>query len=225
MGRGFKIFGGIIAFVVIALVGGVILVYSKLDSILKDAVEEYGTQFTGVSVTLEKVELSPESGLGLISGLIVGNPPGYQTDAAFKLGSIAMNIDLSSVTSKTILIKTIVISGTEVIYEFGDGGSNVDIIGKNVDQAADGSKSDEPKKDEGSGKKLVIENFVIVNGKVSVSHPLLKGKKLASSLPAIRLKDIGKGKKDGASPAEVVDKVMDALEKQVSLAVGATDRL
>ena len=111
MGRGFKIFGGIIAFVVIALVGGVILVYSKLDSILKDAVEEYGTQFTGVSVTLEKVELSPESGVGLISGLIVGNPPGYQTDAAFKLGSIAMNIDLSSVTGKTILIKTIVISG------------------------------------------------------------------------------------------------------------------
>ena len=42
MGRGFKIFAGIIAFVVIALVGGVILVYSKLDSILKDAVEEYG---------------------------------------------------------------------------------------------------------------------------------------------------------------------------------------
>ena len=158
------------------------------------------------------------------------NPPELHSeqeaaDAAFKLGSIAMNIDLSSVTSKTILIKTIIISGTEVIYEFGDGGSNVDIIGKNVDQAADGSKSDEPKKDEGSGKKLVIENFVIVNGKVSVSHPLLKGKKLASSLPAIRLKDIGKGKKDGASPAEVVDKVMDVLEKQVSLAVGATDRL
>jgi hypothetical protein len=58
---------------------------------------------------------------------------------------------------------------------------------------------------------------------VSVSHPLLKGKKLGSDLPTIRLKDIGKDSKDGATPAEVVDKIMDAIEKQVSVAVGATD--
>ncbi len=223
MVRGFKIFGGLIAVVVFAVVGAVIFVYSSLDSIVKDTVEDYGPRFTGVSVTLDKVELSPESGVGLISGLIVGNPSGYQTEAAFKLGTIAMHIDLRSVTSETILIKSIVISGTDVIYEFSDGESNVDIIGRNVEKAADGSKPDEPKKNEGPGKKMVIESLVIINGKVSVSHPLLKGKKLASRLPTIRLKDIGKDKKDGASPAEVVNKIMDALETQVSVAVGATD--
>ena len=61
MGRGFKIFGGILAVVVVAVVGFVVLVYSNLDSIVKDAVEEYGPQFTGVSVTLDNVELSPET--------------------------------------------------------------------------------------------------------------------------------------------------------------------
>ena len=70
---------------------------------------------------------------------------------------------------------------------------------------------------------MIVESLVVSNGTVSVSHPLLKGKKLSSALPTIRLKDIGKGKKGGATPAEVIDKVMDAIEKQVSVAVGATD--
>lgn len=220
MSRGFKIAGGVLGVVVIAIVGVVIFIYSNLDSIVKDAVEEYGPQFTGVSVKLAKVELSPESGEGKLSGLIVGNPSGYQTDSAFKLGSISMNIDLSSLTSDTIVIKSIVIDKPDVTYEFGDGGSNIDVIGKNVEKAAGGPGKQEEKKDDGPGKKMIIESLVVSNGQVSVSHPLLKGKKIGSGLPTIRLKDIGKDKKDGASPAEVVDKVMDAIEKQVSSSVG-----
>ena len=221
MSRGFKIVGGVLAVVVIAIVGVVVFIYSNLDSIVKDAVEEYGPQFTGVSVKLAKVELSPENGQGTLTGLVVGNPKGFQTDSAFKLGSISMNIDISSLTGDTIIIKSIVIDKPDITYEFGDGGSNVDVIGKNVEKAAGGpgAKKDE-KKDDGPGKKMIIESLVVSNGQVSVSHPLLKGKKLGSGLPTIRLKDIGKDKKGGATPAEVVDKVMDAIEKQVGASVG-----
>lgn len=224
MSRGFKIVGGILAVVVIAIVGVVVFIYSNLDSIVKDAVEEYGPQFTGVSVKLDKVELSPENGMGKLSGLIVGNPAGYQTDAAFKLGTISMNIDISSLTGDTIVIKSIVIDAPDITYEFGDGGSNVDVIGKNVEKAAAGSGAKTAEKEEkGPGKKMIVESLVVSNGRVSVSHPLLKGKKLGSALPTIRLKDIGKDKKDGATPAEVVDKVMDAIEKQVGAAVSSTN--
>lgn len=220
MSRGFKIVGGILAVVVVAIVGGMVYLYSNLDSIVKDAVEDYGPQFTGVSVKLAKVELSPENGEGKLSGLIVGNPKGYKTDSAFKLGSISMNIDLSSLTGDTIIIKSIVIDKPEITYEFGDGGSNVDVIGKNVEKAAGGSGAKEEKKSDGPGKKMIIESLVVSNGNVSVSHPLLTGKKIGSGLPTIRLKDIGKDKKGGATPAEVVDKVMDAIEKQVGASVG-----
>ena len=220
MSRGFKIVGGILAVVVIAIVGVVVVIYSNLDSIAKDAVEEYGPQFTGVSVTLAKVELSPENGEGKLSGLVVGNPKGYQTDSAFKLGSVSMNIDISSLTSDTIIIKSIVIDKPDITYEFGDGGSNVDVIGKNVEKAAGGPGTKNEEKKEGPEKKMIIENLIVSNGKVSVSHPLLKGKKLGSGLPTIRLKDIGKDKKGGATPAEVVNKIMDAIKKQVGASVG-----
>ena len=228
MARGLKIFGGILAVVVIAIVGIFIYVYSNLDSIVKDAVEKYGPQYTGVAVKLDKVELSPENGQGKLSGLMIGNPKGYKTDAAFRLGSIAMVIDIKSLTSDTIVIKSIAIDAPDVTYEFGDGGSNIDVIGKNVEKAAGGSGGGAAeKKPAASGKKepekkMIVESLVITNGKVSVSHPLLSGKKIGSALPTIRLKDIGKNKKDGASPAEVVAKVMDALEKQIGSAVGAS---
>lgn len=230
MSRGFKIVGGIVGIVVIAVVAVFIYVYSNLDSIVKDAVEKYGPRYTGVSVKLAKVELSPESGEGKLSGLIVGNPPGYKTDSAFKLGSIEMKVDLASLTSDTIVIKSIVIDGPDVTYEFGEGGSNIDVIKNNVQKAAGGSGSGagtpaaaESKEDEGEGKKMVIDSLVISNGHVAVSHPLLQGKKIGAGLPTIRLKDIGKNKKEGATPAEVVAKVMDALDKQISVAVGSTN--
>ena len=219
MSCGFKIVGGMLAVVIIAIVGVLVFIYSNLDSIVKDVVEDYGPKFTGVTVKLAKVELSPENGEGTLSGLIVGNPSGYKTESAFNLGSISMKLDTSSLTSDTIIIKSIVIDKPEITYEFGDGGSNVDVIGKNVEKAAGGGAKEEKKSDD-PGKKMIIESLIVSNGNVSVSHPLLQGKKVGSALPTIRLKDIGKDKKGGASPAEVVDKIMDAIEKQVGASVG-----
>lgn len=223
MGRTFKIIGGIVAVVIIAVVAVFVYVYSNLDSIVKDAVEEHGPRYTGVSVKLEKVELSPENGEGKLSGLIVGNPPGYGTESAFKLGSISVSIDLASLTSDTIIIKSIVIDQPDVTYEFGEGGSNISVIGQNVEKAAGPPGQETPTEKSETDKKMIVESLVVSNGRVSVSHPMLKGQKAGAGLPTIRLKDIGKDKKDGATPAEVVDKVMDAVEQQIAVAVRSSN--
>lgn len=222
MSRAFKIVGGIFALVIVAIVGVVIFVYSNLDSIVKDAIEDHGPRYTGVSVKLAKVELSPENGKGTLSGLVVGSPEGYQAESTFKLGSISVEVDPSSITSDTIVIKSVVIDGPDITYEFGEGGSNVDVIGKNAQKAAGPPGKETPAEEKGTGKKLIIESLIMTNGNVSISHPLLKGKRIGQKLPTVRLKDIGKDKKDGATPAEVVDKLMDAMEKQITVAVGAS---
>lgn len=238
MGRGLKIGLGVLAVVVVVFVGAIILVYSNLDGIVKEAVEEFGPQFAGVPVTLQKVELSPENGRGKLTGLFVGNPPGYKTDGAFKLGSVSVDIDLSSLTSDTIVIRKVEIDGPDVTYEFGDGGSNVDVIASNVEKAAGGppggsgssgkassggaSGGSEGKDSGGPEKKMIIESLVITNGRVSISHPLLEGEKIGSALPTIRLKDIGKNKNGGATPAQAVDAVMDAMEKNIATAVSTS---
>ncbi len=127
-----------------------------------------------------------------------------------------VNLDVGSVTGDTVLIREIAIDKPQVTYEIGGDGSNIDALRRNIDSYLEkkglkGGKSDGDAKKDKDGKKLIIENLYIRGGTVSVSATILKGRKVTSPLPDIHLKDIGK-KEGGASPGEVVDKVM----KQVS---------
>jgi len=205
----------VVALVVIAG-GAAYYLLSNLDSLIKEAVEKYGTEITKAEVALNKVELSPTSGEGALHGLKVGNPAGYKTDSAFRLGTVSVNVDTATITEDPVVIKEIVVDGPEVTYEMGgDAGSNVDQLKKNVEDYVDPGGGES--KDSG-GPKLIIENLYIKNGKVNVSATALGGKKLGSSLPDLHLKDIGKEKK-GATPGEVAQKIMDSLSGGIGQAV------
>jgi hypothetical protein len=85
--KGLLICGGVLI-VVIAV--GVYWFASNLNSLIKSAVETYGSEITKAEVTLDKVEISPTSGAGMLSGLKMGNPAGFKTDSAFSLGQISV---------------------------------------------------------------------------------------------------------------------------------------
>jgi uncharacterized protein involved in outer membrane biogenesis len=232
MKRGILIGGVAIIGIIVA---AVLFLFSNLDGIIKEAVEKYGSEFTEAKVELNEVELSITSGKGALRGFTVGNPKGFQTDSAMKLGEVSIEVDPNSVTSDPIVIKQILIAGPEITYELGDGGSNIDVLQANVQKhvgGAGGGKSAQPaaKKEEKpaadgeqeEGPKLIIENLIIRDGKVSVSAAFLKGKKLGAPLPTIHLKDIGKDGK-GATPAEIADKVFTAIKNAATDSVKVLD--
>jgi hypothetical protein len=222
MKRGLLIGGGI----VVVVVAFVVL---NINPIVKEGVQTHGSEITKVAVVLNEVDISPWTGKGRLAGLTVGNPKGYQTDSASNLGLVSVNLDVGSVTDDTVVIHEVVIAGPQVTYELGPGGSNIDVIRKNVESFLGGGKkaggggaskpSDEAKSEEG-GKKIIIENLIIRDGKVSVSAALLKGKKLSVPLPSIHLKDIGKDK-GGASPGEVAEKIMASVTDGATKAVAS----
>lgn len=219
-----KILIGLAAIAVI-VAGGLFYIWSNLGSLIKTAVEEAGSEVTQVSVTLNKVDVDNlTDGQAAIRGLTVGNPSGFQTDFALKLGEVSVKVDPSTVTSDVIVIKEVVIAAPEVTYEFGSGGSNIGTIQKNVEKAAGGASSGGSSSGGGDseGPKLVIENVYVRDGKVNVSADFLKGQTTGASLPNIHLKDIGKegGKNSGASPAEVAQMLIAAISKAATGAVG-----
>lgn len=235
MKRTLVIGGGVLGVIVAVVAVAVVFLFSSLDSLIKEAVEKYGSEIIQAEVRLNKVEIDVTSGQGGLSGLRIGNPKGFESPSAFELGGISVKLDIGSITEDTIVIKEIVISGPQVTYELGPGGSNIDAIRDNIDRyvkahgggAKSGAKSD-AKTGEGEGPKLVIENFYIRGGTVSVSAniPLMKGKKMTAPLPDIHLKDIGKEEK-GATPGEVAEEILAALGKSVSdamngIGVGST---
>ena len=215
--------GGIVAVLGIVLL---LSVWASLDSIVKKAVESVGSSATGAEVTLNDVSISLTSGQASMNGLTVGNPPGFVTDSAIRLGGIKVVLDTSTVTSDTIVIKEVVIDGPQVTYEVGaDAGSNIGAIQANVDKFAggDASKPAAAKpEDAGGGKKFIIERLTIREGRVEVAATFLGNNKLGADLPAITLKDIGKSS-GGATSGEVAAEILDAITGKVIAAVGKLD--
>ena len=208
------------AVVVAAVVAVVIVLLSSVDTVVQTAVEEFGSRATKTTVTLDEVDIS-SSGVGALRGFTLGNPQGFKTDSAARLGEIKVDIDIGSVTEDTVIIREIAINAPQITYELGPGGSNIDVIRRNVAAftGAGGGKGGGGEKAEG-GRKLIIQNLIIRDGKISVSATFLKGKTMTVPLPAIHLKDIGK-EKGGASPGEVVDKIMAEVSKGAAGAVSS----
>ena len=65
---------------------------------------------------------------------------------------------------------------------------------------------------------MVIDHVYVKGGKVNVSATLLGGKSMTVPLPDIHLQDIGK-KEKGATPGEVVQSIISALNKAIVKAV------
>jgi len=127
----------------VVIVAGLFYLYSSLGSLIKVAVEKYGSEITQAKVQLNQAKVSATSGQGALRGLNVGNPKGFRTASAFKLGEISLTLDVSTIASKPVIIKEIVVSAPEVTYELGPQGSNIDAIKRNVDAYTKAGRSTE----------------------------------------------------------------------------------
>ena len=214
---------GVLAVVLIVVAIGVYYLLSSLDSIVKSAVEKYGSEMTQVTVQLSDVKIELTSGKGALQGLTVGNPSGFKGERALRLGEIALQLDVTTVTKDPVVINEISITEPEVNYEFGVKGSNLDVLKRNVDAyTAQGKDKTKAEATEEEGKKLVIENLYIRNGKVNVSATELEAKSASAPLPEIHLTDIGK-KSGGATAGEVAEQVLGAIGKGAAGAAAKTD--
>lgn len=209
-----KLMIGILVLVLVIAGAGYFL-FSNLDSIVKAAIEKYGTQATGTEVKVSSVGISTTTGEGTLSGLVISNPKDFKSSDAFELGSIKVSIDTRSLLGNgPIIINSIDISALKVTFEVDNNGrSNLQVIQQNAQNyaaPANTSTGANPHSDNGSGKpdrKIIISDLYIHDGEIKISHALLKGRELTSPLPPIHLTNIGKDS-DGASPAEVAKQVI-----------------
>lgn len=215
-----KILPGIALVAVLAIAGGAWWLNSSLDSKAASAIRTYGPEIAGVSVKLSSLRIVPAEGSAILRGLNIGNPKGFRTDRALSLGEISIVLDAGSLTSNVILIKKITITGAEISYEYGAGGSNLDAVQRNIDRyVSDRLGTNEPAAPtKGPTKKLIIDSLFVVGGKITVSAPALQGKTMAVELPAVNLHGIGR-KYGGASTGEVVQQVMGGLTYNATRAV------
>lgn len=222
----------LLAGVVLAVIAVIafVVVGSNAGKLVKAAIEQFAPKFTGTSVTVGSVDLSPTSGSGAVKNLVVGNPEGYSTPFAIRLGSASLAVDPASILKDKVVVRSIQVTDPEINIEGGLTDNNLKKIMANLDSFTAGEKG-KPAEETGAKKKLQIDEFVLTGAKVNVKFKLLPGGATSINLPEIRLFKLGTGP-DGITPAavakevigEVVSKTMVAVTSLVGdLGKGATD--
>lgn len=206
--------------VIAAIVGAAVFWLSgNLDGLVKKAIADYGSAMTQAKVSVDEVRIAPVDGKGTLGNLVIGNPAGFKTPHAMKVGRIDVDIDIASVTRDVVVIRRIAIVAPDINYEMGSAMTNFDAIQKNIASylSPAGSK---PEKD---GIKLIVEELTIRQAKAQASAALLGDKKVSVALPDITLKNLGKAR-GGITPGELGQEVARALTARLGSAVNF-DRL
>ncbi len=190
----------LVLFVIAA--GGAWWLLMSIDGLVKQAIERWGPEMTGVTVRVESVRIEATEGRGTIRGLLVGNPKGFEAPHALKLGEMRLTIDPASITKDVVVIRELLLAAPDVVYERGQGSDNLTVIQKNLDAWV--AKNAGAKKDQGPGKKFVIDHLRIKGGKAHF------GTTLSSSIPDLHLREVGK-KTNGATAGEVVKQAWGAM--------------
>ncbi len=193
---------------------------SNLGPIIKKAVNTYGPEITQTQVQLGDAGVSLFSGEVKLKQFLLGNPRGFKSPQAMKVGSIYVNVDEKSLTGNPIVIDKIEVVAPEITYERSGRDDNFNALLRNVKKRTGGGQSggDAPKSapegDSGGGKKMLIRSLVIKDGRVNLAAKILAGQTVTAELPYIELKDVG-GKKEGVTPAKAINLILAELYKQM----------
>ena len=211
----------IAAVVLILLV--VMAIHFFLDAGIKKGIETFGPRLAKVEIKLDSVSLSLLSGSGSVKGLFVGNPEGFKTPSAIKVGTASLALQPGSLFSDKVVIKSINVQAPEITYETDFKSSNLKRIISNLEAATGGGANAPAQTNQAkAGKKLEVDEFVISGAKLhlGIDSPL-GGTSTTVPLVDIHLSELGTGP-EGITAADLTKKVLGAVEKEAaSVAVHA----
>jgi hypothetical protein len=186
--------------------------------IAKDSVNTYGPEFLGVDVAVDDVDFSVLGGELSMSGLVIGNPEGFESDYAFALGAIKIELDRDSLFTDHIIIDEVRITAPEVIMELGKGGNNLTKLQETI-EAQMGPVTEE--EDTEPAPNVTIRNFYLTDASFQLVGLPAGMKSPDVSLPDIHLENIGTGEDDeeGTSFAEASGEIIAVIAASATTAV------
>ena len=211
---------GFVAIVVLALLA-VAAVFLSLNTLVKKGVETAGPQLTKSEVKLASARLSPFSGSGQLSGLVIGNPEGFKTPTAIKVGELKVVVDIASFNSDVIIIKSLRLQNPEITYDGGlTGDNNISKLLDNVKAATGGSsQAGTTTTGASAGKKFIVQDVIIEGAKLNAHLSGVVNKEITLPLPPIHLQNLG-SRGNGLLIGEVVQQIITPLLANITESMG-----
>ncbi|MFN0206506.1 MAG: AsmA family protein [Planctomycetota bacterium] len=184
-------------------------------SIVRAGVEKGAQYVLQVDTKVGGGRLNILSGNVGLSGMSIGNPPGFKSDRAMFLDDIDISVSVGSLTSDTIVIDHITINKPEITIDTDIVRTNLGALMDNVKKSTGGGE----KKPDDSGaaqKKLKVGKVKILGAKVRVSESVLGGLGTSITLPDIEMNEVGTGaNKDETDFPTLVKSIIEELVKSI----------
>jgi len=205
-----------IAIVLAIFIGGIIVIYSSIGSVISDSIVNRGTQITQTAVTLDAVDYSTSTGLATLTNLKVANPSGFKSKYALNFSRVDIWIDPETLSKEKVLIKALTLVAPEITYEISDTTDNLRTLKSYIEASIRRALS------AGPDKKFIIENYIVENGVVVVESADLKGARKTAKLANIRLTNIGQSE-GGLRAEQLTQQLLLPLLRETTLAALNTD--
>jgi len=211
-----KIIGGIVLVLLVVVAVGGYFLWSNLDNLVKDMIEDVGSDVTRTGVQLDSVQLDLTTGRSQLNGLTIKNPQGYESEYALKLDTIVVQIDPTSLRDPVIVISQVSIDGAKLIAEQKGENTNLGQLLKNMEKDS-GSKTPPPAEESSSQDiRLMLKKFDFLNARATVVSEITETQSI--EIPDIREINVGDTKK-GLTPDQLAQTLLGNIVKKVQKSV------
>ena len=216
-----KVLGWVLLAVVAFVALSIWFTSSNLNAIVKQAVEQVGSESLHTKVTLNAADVSLSESRARLSGLTIHNPPGFAKPNLFELDDVNVDLNLQAIVEKTVDLKDVTIKGLRIVVEQKGTTTNVQTLLDNLPSTKQPEKKPEAEKTGGEPLDLLVKvrKFQFVDSAATLVTEKWGEQKLA--LPPVILNNIGGDK--GVPPDQFAQAVIKPLLKQVNRA--ARDKL
>lgn len=201
----------VVLIIVLAIIGGLVFFLTNIDSIVKGAIEKYGSQVTATTVRVDRVKIDLRNASGGIHGLTVASPMGFSQKQAFSLGETSVKIDVKNSSKKLVVLDNVTVRNPHVNYEMNAAREgNLNALYDNVRKSIPAGSPESKKSAEGE-PKIIIRKFVFQGGSIDALIVPAGNKTYSVKLPPLTMNNLGAPK--GASGGQIAKEILSRITK------------
>lgn len=203
--------------VVVLLIAGVLIVFSRIDAIVKQTVESEGTAQLDLATTLRDADVSIFGGSVTLDRLAIANPEGYRSPVMFEMGQVSVGVSYRDLAGEPVRVRDIRINSPRLVIErSGEGLANLANVNlrelmQRLDSGAEQSQE--------RTTKLLIGQLTVTGTEV-VIRPNIEGlnEEYSLRIPDVTLAQIGTADEaqNGAEIGRVAAEVALALARKAA---------
>ena len=177
----------IVAILLLAVAGVGAYLYMNSGALLKDAIEEYGSEAAGVPVRVGSVGLDLVEGAGEIRNLTVANPPEFGTGNVMSIGLTRVGINVQETSETLVVLNELVVDGAALSVIARGNETNLEALQARVEAA---SGTDSAADDSTPDPKVIVDRLRITNTMADLQSDVLGEMQLP--VPDVKLNNVGR---------------------------------